>query len=317
VKLVEERGSTFAVQAPQFPSYRFSLDRGVTSDEAGEGAILVAVQAALRDSHVELVLQPERFLFKSLDLPKRAMDFLGSIIRAQIDRLSPWNKDEAIFGWSKPNEVAPDKIRITLAVTSRAAMSAITNRLLILGVRSISLCVTPPGDNDPISMIGDQEQTGRDIGGMRRRLLALITVVSITTLGTVFYGAIEVPRLEAMRSDLQRQIAAQRAATFGAAAGSEHDALEMRKSLFVPSVVTLENLSRLLPDHTHVAELQIEDQKVRLIGVTGDAPSLISLLEQSGQFTRATFFAPTTRSTSDAGERFHIEAQIRGVEVRR
>jgi general secretion pathway protein L len=48
-----------------------------------------------------------------------------------------------------------------------------------------------------------------------------------------------------------------------------------------------------------------------LTGVTRDAPALIELIEQSGRFTRATFFAPTTRSSSDTGDRFHIEAIIK------
>jgi general secretion pathway protein L len=47
------------------------------------------------------------------------------------------------------------------------------------------------------------------------------------------------------------------------------------------------------------------------VGITRDAPSLIELIEQSAQFTRATFFAPTTQAPGDPGERFHIEVRIK------
>jgi general secretion pathway protein L len=72
----------------------------------------------------------------------------------------------------------------------------------------------------------------------------------------------------------------------------------------------LEQLSKLLPDHTYVIEMRIEGDKLRLVGITRDAPSLIGLMEQTQHFTRATFFAPTTRSPNESGERFHIEAHI-------
>ena len=75
-------------------------------------------------------------------------------------------------------------------------------------------------------------------------------------------------------------------------------------------VIVLDTLSRILPDHTYVTELRVEGNKLRLTGVTKDAPSLIGLIEGSGRFRGATFFAPTTQLPSEAGEHFHIEADI-------
>jgi general secretion pathway protein L len=90
-------------------------------------------------------------------------------------------------------------------------------------------------------------------------------------------------------------------------------ALERRKHQTPSSVIVLEVLSQILPDHTYVTELRIEGDKLRVMGVTRDAPGLIRLIEQSPHFTRATFFAPTTKAPTDPGERFHIEAQIEPV----
>ena len=78
----------------------------------------------------------------------------------------------------------------------------------------------------------------------------------------------------------------------------------------VASVIVLESLSQALPDDTYLTELHEADGKLQITGVTREAASLIRIIEQTDQFKRATFFAPTTRAPLDAGEQFHIEAQI-------
>ena len=119
--------------------------------------------------------------------------------------------------------------------------------------------------------------------------------------------------LGAQESELARQISARRAAIRAGSDGGDRSpvaALERRKYETPSSVIVLEALSRVLPDHTYVTELHLAGNKLQIVGITRDAPSLIPLIEQSQHFTRATFYAPTTRSPSDPGERFHIEARV-------
>ena len=98
-----------------------------------------------------------------------------------------------------------------------------------------------------------------------------------------------------------------------AVANSALAKLARRKNQTPADVIVLEALSNVLPDNTYVTELRIEGDKVQVVGITNDAPSLIRLIEQSPHFSRATFFAPTTRAPSDPGDRYHIEARIKPV----
>src|SRR5262245_34847202 len=43
--------------------------------------IATGIETALRGSQIELVMQSERFLFKPLELPSRAVEFLDGIVR--------------------------------------------------------------------------------------------------------------------------------------------------------------------------------------------------------------------------------------------
>ena len=62
-----------------------------------------------------------------------------------------------------------------------------------------------------------------------------------------------------------------------------------------------------------MTELRINGERLQIVGMTSDAPSLIRLIEQSPHFAHATFFAPTTRSPGTTKEQFHIESQINPV----
>jgi general secretion pathway protein L len=273
----------------------------------------------LAGSRVELVLKSDRFLFRPLELPKRAAEFMSGVIRSQIDRLTPWNAEDAAYGWNHAAQTNTDKMVVTIAVTPLTSIKPYVEAIANIGVHSIAVFTGLPDANHDASLVKIWEQgasVAKSTARIRHALVVAFVAVGITTAVAVGADAIVTTNLSGQRDELAHRISVARSAAgalrtsrSGSATKSER-ALDQRKHDAPSSVLILETLSKILPDQTYVTELRLEGTKVRLTGVTRDAPSLIGLIEQSGHFTRATFFAPTTRAPSAAGDRFHIEAVI-------
>jgi general secretion pathway protein L len=323
VRLIEQDNGDFLLQSSdKGAAPGSSMGRLQVKEGQVVGRLSASVDAALRGGRAELVLRPDRFMFKPLELPLRASEFLDGIVRAQIDRLTPWSPGDAAFGWTPPTEIGPGRIVVTVAATARALLAPYLQTLTQFGVHAITVSTLLPNtspDSAPIKVF--EEKIGRvlDVRRMHRMLLAILVAVGLAATAATVAAAVAAVSLGAQQDDLARQIAQRRAAmraTPGAStdpATAARRALEARKYQTPSSVLVIEALSQILPDHTYVTELRIEGDKLQLTGVTRDAPSLIRLIEQSPQFTRATFFAPTTRAPSDPGDRFHIQARLEPV----
>jgi len=318
VQVIEEDTGSFVIQSDRAAPSGLPFERVQIIDGKLAGAHPDSIIALLNGSRAELKLRPARVLFRPLELPQRATEFLAGVVRAQIDRLTPWTANDAAFGWSAPTEAGGDRIAITVAATARAMVQPIVDALVAAGAEAVAVIAAPP-DAAPITVLEHRRSGTLDVARVRRALVAVLIVTGLAAGVSLSVAGLAGMKLASEQEDLTRRIAERRMAIRlgreGGPAATPLRALERRKYQNASSVIVLEALSQLLPDHTYVTELRIEGDKLRVIGITRDAPSLIRLMEQSPNFTRATFFAPTTRAASDPGERFHIEAQIEPVFV--
>jgi general secretion pathway protein L len=275
------------------------------------------LSGAAKGSRIELVLRSSRFLVRPLELPARANEFIEGIVRVQIDRLTPWTAAEAVFGCGTPVTAGSGKIVTTIAATTRANTEPYIKGLAALHPASLSIFTRAGEETRELIKVFEQQARGLLDRPRLSRLLRL--VLAGVTAGAVLStagGAIMQNYLDSRQAELTAELTARRIALRLDRQGADSSPfalLARRKHDTQASVIVVEELSRILPDHTYVTELHIDGNTLQIAGITHDAPSLIRLIEQSPHFTRATFFAPTTRAPSDPGDRFHVEARLEPV----
>jgi general secretion pathway protein L len=317
VQLVEEDHDTFtfhlvdSVKNSNLPDHRVHISSGSLMD-----TLPARWASILRGSRIELVLRPSRFLFRPLELPKRAAEYLEGIVRSQIDRLTPWTANEAIYSWTPPTDTPNDRIHLMIAATARSMVAPYLQAIGSLNAASIIVTTaqpSPDGNTSPIKFLEQRARGAVNVQRIRMALVAIFLLSGLSAAASIGVSAIASDSFSAEQQELLRKISARKAAMRNLFEGSALRALEKRKQTTPSSVIALEALSALLPDDTYVTELRIDGERLQVVGKTNDAASLIRLIEQSPHFAHATFFAPTTHSPGTTKEQFHIEARINPV----
>jgi general secretion pathway protein L len=268
--------------------------------------------AAVRGGVVELQLQPSRFVLRPIELPGRAAEFLDGIIRAQIDRITPWAASEALFHWTPPRDMGGDRIETTVITTGRAAATSLAQAFSDCGAAGVEIS-TVTSDHGRIVVLDQRSGKQAENRRLRTGLVAGLATTGVLAMLSLGFGGFVADSYDAQAQQIQQRISERRAIMRGnqPGSGSPLELLIRRKQSTPASVIVIDALSALLPQDTYATEVRIEGDKLQIVGVTRDAPSLISILEQSPHFASAGFFAPTTHSANEAGERFHIETKLK------
>jgi general secretion pathway protein L len=269
---------------------------------------------------IVLELPPEKITARRIGVPTKAREFLPGIIRNLIDRLSPWQADQAIYGFeAKASPEDPTALDVVVVVTSRAIVDAAREEVATIGLVVDRIIVRESAGDTvaPVALwsrVADAPRVGADhahrlIGMAIAGCVALSFVVSVLAVMSAVSLRNSSEDAESRSETLQRQLHLTRNAVVNASLDPAESAWLAKQS--TPSaVVSLEELSRALPDTSYLTDLQLEHDTMRIIGLAADAPSLVAPLERSGHFSGVHFFAPTTRDPDATLYQFHIEAQV-------
>lgn len=259
-------------------------------------------------------------LVRRVTLPLATEENLAQVIGFEMDRLTPFRAEDV---YHDERVVARDAAASTLtaivAVARREAVEARLDRLRALGVsvQGVSLQDEPahPGaalDLLPAEQRGESESRAERllrrglVGGVLLLLFAVLFLpiwqkreTAIALSPVVSKAQQEAQAADAIARDLERQV-------------GDYNFLLAKKHGAYPALAYVEEVSRLLPDHTWVQELQLKNtgktRELQIQGETNSSAKLLETLAQSALLQDVNSRGTVTRGSVPGSERFMMTA---------
>lgn len=292
---------------------RFQLDQPPT---AGELTQRKTAQAATKADEVILLLPNEMILGRDLQLPAATEANLRNILGYELNRYTPFEADQVYYGYRMLSRDSDGRrISVSLKLVPRAQLDPLLERLNTWGIVPdvVAPAAEASGDLYTVNLL-QQRPAGRRKGHMAQRtrnivlgllLMLLIALPLWSQQRTLVYlqDAIAQPQLEAREA----QAVSEKLRLL-----TESGTWLTEKKQRAPSLLyILAELTDLVPDHTWFTRFELKGTEVRIQGESGEASSLISLLDNSVYISNARFVSPVTTNPRTEKERFIIVAQLR------
>lgn len=263
----------------------------------------------------DLLLSEDLVLRTRVTLPIAAESNLAQALAYEMDRNTPFRADEVFFGW---RELVRDRenrqLRLELYVTPREGVVAQVEQLKRLGLAPTGVDINSAGG--PLGMNLLPEAMRYRVVNQQVRLNWMIAAVTVFLLVFVMAQslwlrehqveaigkAIDDVRAEAQAvQQIRKQIDdASEAAGF----------LQVRKIDNGYKVELLAELTRILPNDTYLDRLSMHDGQIQMQGKSGNAQSLIELVNASPYFANASFRGPTRLDNRSGKEIFDLTADV-------
>lgn len=264
-----------------------------------------------------LLLPDDRVLARRISLPAVAEENLREVLGFEMDLHTPFEASDVYYDYTVVGrDNARRTVTVDLVYAPRDAVDALVNGASQLGMKTdIVTCRRRDNANlQPVNLLPQEKRRAKrlDVKSFNLALTALLAVLLV--------AAISIPIVQKNRAiealDAQVQAAAAEARE-GAALRQDLERmaeasqfLVAKKASDVMIVELIDEISRILPDHTWITRLDLTGKEVQIHGQSSSASSLIAIVESSPWFENARFGSPVVQITGTVNDRFHLVADV-------
>jgi general secretion pathway protein L len=271
-----------------------------------------------RDVQQTIFLVPDdKVLAKRISLPAAAEENLREVLGFEMDLHTPFEAAEVYYDYTVVGrDSARQQLTVDLVYAPRDAVDALVDGAASLGIRTdVVTCRRRDNANlQPVNLLPQEKRRGRrfDVRNLNLALTALLAILLVAAItipivqknraiaeveAQVQAAAAEAREGAALRQDLEKMAAASQF-------------LVEKKASDVMIVEVIDEISRILPDHTWIARLDVSGTELQIQGQSSASSSLIKIIESSPWFENARFASPVVQIAGTDNDRVHIVATV-------
>ena len=293
--------------AAQREVMRLSLDAG----DAEDADIPREVQQTI------FLVPDDKVLARRISLPAAAEENLREVLGFEMDLHTPFEAAEVYYDYTVVGrDSARQQVTVDLVYAPRHAVDALVDDAASLGIRTdVVTCRRRDNANlQPVNLLPQEKRRGRrfDVRNLNLALTALLAVLLVAAI------AIPIAQKNRAIAEVEAQVQAA-AATAREGAALRQDLEKMaaasqflveKKASDVMIVEVIDEISRILPDHTWIARLDVSGTELQIQGQSSASSSLIKIVESSPWFENARFASPVVQIAGTDKDRVHIVATV-------
>lgn len=271
-----------------------------------------------RDVLQTILLMPaDKVLIKSLILPLAAEENLREVLGFEIDQHTPFPVSRVYYDFVVTGRnIAKQELSVDLVYSPQSEVDRLLEALSLHGLRTdVISCRSRDGSNlQGVNLLPMEQRRSKrfDIRRLNLVLTALCAVLLVAAItipivqkntairsveGQVQAAAVAARDGNQLRRDLEKMADASRF-------------LVDKKRSEIMAVQLLDEVSRILPDNTWIARLDLSETELQLQGQSTAASSLIAIIESSAFFENAGFRSPVVQVPGTEAARFHLSADV-------
>jgi len=269
-----------------------------------------------KDKHdIVLCIPANKGLRNKIKLPFNAESDLASIVEFEIERQTPFPRDQVYSGYKIVNKNrAANTLNVELNVIPKKQVDPQLSELLKIGVTPQVVELLSGQTEDGINVLPGSTNTGEHKA--TRRINKLLLALTVILLGI----AIAVPFKNLTSQIKQTEVKIDQAKTEALEVNklrSKWEKVQEKQNIVNTKIegyrsvtMLLDELTKLTPDDTWLSRLHLTGQSIKLQGESSAATALISIIEGSEHFSDTRFQSPVTTNIATGQDRFQVTTTI-------